>query len=117
MTKRKYTLLFVAVASMFAVIGWKYVAASREDGQALYRFAKVKRADLKISTLTTGRIKAVDSVEVSSQLSGQVVKLYADFNNKVTFDAPLAQLDDKTFKAACEIPTRRQSRGPPSRYS
>ena len=100
MTKRKYTLLFVAVASMFAVIGWKYVAASREDGQALYRFAKVKRADLKISTLTTGRIKAVDSVEVSSQLSGQVVKLYADFNNKVTFDAPLAQLDDKTFKAA-----------------
>jgi HlyD family secretion protein len=100
MTKRKYALLFVAVASMFAVIGWKYIAASREDGQALYLFAKVKRADLKISTLTTGRIKAVDSVEVSSQLSGQVIKLYADFNDGVKFGAPLAQLDDKTFKAA-----------------
>jgi HlyD family secretion protein len=100
MSKSKYALLFVAVALMFVVFGWKYVTASSEDGEALYRFANVKRGELKISTLTTGRIKAVDSVEVSSQLSGQVVKLYADFNDAVTFGAPLAQLDDKTFKAA-----------------
>lgn len=96
----KYVALAVAIAAMFIAAGWQYLGTYSPDQEANYRFADVKRAKLTISTVATGRIKAVDSVEVSSQLSGQVVKLYADFNDKVTSGALLAQLDDKTFQAA-----------------
>lgn len=93
-------MLLVPIVAILVVAGWNYVGANNSDGTALYRFAAVRVGDFKMSTIATGRVKAVDSVKVSSQLSGQVVKLYADFNDKVTAGAPLAQLDDKTFKAA-----------------
>lgn len=91
--------MLATVAAIFVVIGWKYVGASSGSSETNYRFAKISRGNLNISTIATGQVKAVDSVEVSSQLSGQVVKLYADFNDRVTSGAPLAQLDDKTYKA------------------
>jgi HlyD family secretion protein len=96
----KYKQLFIVAAAMLIVIAWNYVRADDQDDASRYRFAQVRRGNLKIFTMTTGRIEAVDSVEVSSQLSGQVVKLYADFNDKVEAGAPLALLDDKTYKAA-----------------
>jgi HlyD family secretion protein len=96
----KYKQLLIVAAAMLIVIAWNYVRADDQDEGTQYRFADVRRGELKIFTVTTGRIEAVDSVEVSSQLSGQVVKLFVDFNDKVPAGAPLAQLDDKTYKAA-----------------
>jgi HlyD family secretion protein len=101
--RRKYTLLFAAIAVVLIFFSWNYVEANRPNDVVSYRFANVKRSDLKISTLATGRLKAIDAVEVSSQLSGQVVKLNASFNDKVKSGSPLAQLDDKTFKAAVAL--------------
>lgn len=100
MIGRKYISLLVPVVAIFiAVFYWSVSANNPADGMH-YRFAEIRQGDFKISTIATGRIEAVDSVEVSSQLSGQVIKLYADFNDKVAAGVPLAQLDDKTFKAA-----------------
>lgn len=99
MLRKKYIGLLVPVVAIFIVAGWNY-AGENSRGTTGYRFSSVRRADFTISTITTGRVKSVDSVKVSSQLSGQVVKLYADFNDKVKAGAPLAQLDDETFKAA-----------------
>jgi HlyD family secretion protein len=97
---RKYALLLVAAISGVTIIGWTYVAGTTPGGGSPIRFAAVERADLEVSTIATGRINAIDAVGVSSQLSGQVVELHANFNDKVAPGAPLARLDDKTFKAA-----------------
>lgn len=96
----KYRLLLGAGVAAVVIFGWNYVRAGRSNDLVSYQFATVRRSDLKLSTLATGRLKAVDAVQVSSQLSGQVVKLDADFNDKVKVGSPLAQLDDETFKAA-----------------
>jgi len=98
--RRRYRLLFAVIAVALIVLGWIELGSNRPHDGNIYRFANVVRSDLKISTIATGRLEAVDAVEVSSQLSGQVVRLYANFNDKVASGAPLAQLDDKTFKAA-----------------
>lgn len=95
----RYAQAAVVATALFIGVGWNFVGADtqvRED----YRFATVERGDLQISITATGRIAPIDAVEVSSQLSGQVVELFANFNDKVVAGAPLARLDDKTFAAA-----------------
>jgi HlyD family secretion protein len=69
-----------------------------------------RRDDLRYVTATSGEIvqnvtaagalEAVDTVEVSSQLSGQIAKLYADHNSIVRADQPLAALDSASFEMA-----------------
>jgi len=98
--RRTYRLLIAAAAAASLLFsGWNYVQAERPT-DAIYRFEKAERSDLMVSTIATGRVEAVDAVEVSSQLSGQVAELCANFNDKVASGTPLARLDDKTFKAA-----------------
>lgn len=96
---RKYATTLVVVASVLILLGWNYVGAIPFGGSQ-YRFADVERGDMKVFTLATGRIEAINAVEVSSQLSGQVVALHANFNDEVTAGSPLAKLDDKSFQAA-----------------
>jgi HlyD family secretion protein len=98
--ERKYIKLLLAAVAVFVVIGWNYVGAYGPGDGTRYRFTAVQQGDLTVSTVATGQLEALDTVEVSSQLSGQVVKLFADFNDKVAFGAPLAQLDDESYKAA-----------------
>ncbi|MEX1205220.1 MAG: efflux RND transporter periplasmic adaptor subunit [Dongiaceae bacterium] len=94
--------MFIAFAIIagLAALAWAYVGGAPRDGAASYRFAAVERADLAVFTIATGRIEAIDVVEVSSQLSGQVAELFADFNDEVEAGASLARLDDKTYEAA-----------------
>ena len=47
----------------------------------------------------TGTLKPVETVDVGSQLSGQISKLYVDFNDTVRVGQPLAQIDPRTFQA------------------
>lgn len=67
--------------------------------RARYRFARAGRGDIVRYVTAAGRLDAVVTVKVSSQLSGQVAALLADFNDRVTAGQPLAQLDDKSYKA------------------
>ena len=88
------------VAGLAVVLSYNYVGANPSGNGSPYLFANVQRGNLEVSTIATGRVEAIDTVEVSSQLSGQVVALYATFNDKVVANAPLAQLDDKILRAA-----------------
>lgn len=98
-TKRLVSLAAVGIAAVLAV--W-LVLQGRSEGGADYRFATVQRSDLEVTAVVTGRLDAIDTVDVSSQLSGQIVRLDADYNDDVTAGAPLAQLDDKTFSLAVD---------------
>lgn len=64
-----------------------------------FRFAAVERGSIEQSVTVTGMLQPVKTVEVGSQLSGQVAKLYVDFNDAVRKGEALAQIDPRTFKA------------------
>jgi len=100
MQRRMRVFIVFAIIAGLVALSWAYVGGAPRSGAASYRFATVERADLAVFTLATGRIEAIDVVEVSSQLSGQVAELLADFNDEVKAGAPLARLDDKTYEAA-----------------
>ena len=59
----------------------------------------VKLGDLKQKITATGLISAVKSVDVGSQISGTILKLFVDFNSVVTNGQVIAQIDPALYQA------------------
>jgi HlyD family secretion protein len=66
---------------------------------ASYLTAAVERGDIRTTVAAIGTLDAVETVEVGSQLSGQVAELLVDFNDEVREGQPLARLDSRTFES------------------
>jgi HlyD family secretion protein len=63
-----------------------------------YRTAAVERGDLDVTVSATGNPNAVVTVQVGSQVSGNILALYADFNTKVTKGQLIARIDPAPFQ-------------------
>jgi HlyD family secretion protein len=64
-----------------------------------YRLDKVDRGDVVVSISATGTLNALTTVQVGSQVSGTIARLYADFNSVVRQGQLLAQLDPTFLQA------------------
>ena len=62
--------------------------------------AKVERGDIHDVVDATGTINAVITVQVGSQVSGSIAKLYADFNSRVHKGEVIAEIDPALFQGA-----------------
>lgn len=66
---------------------------------ATYLTAPVERGDVSTTLSATGSLRALVTVQVGSQLSGQIAELSVDFNSDVTEGQALARLDPSTFES------------------
>jgi HlyD family secretion protein len=64
-----------------------------------YFTADVEQGDVVATVEATGTIDAVTTVQVGSQVSGQIAALYADFNSQVKVGDLIAQIDPAPFNA------------------
>ena len=64
-----------------------------------YRTATLSRGDIRYQVTSGGRVHASITTEVSSQLSGQIAEVHADFNDRVQEGQLLARLDPRSFEA------------------
>jgi len=64
-----------------------------------YRLAPVERGEVDFTVSATGNPNAVVTVQVGSQVSGNILALYADFNSKVTKGELIARIDPAPFQA------------------
>jgi len=67
-----------------------------------YLTARVDRGDIESTVTTTGNLNAVITVQVGSQVSGNIMALYADFNTKVKKGQLVALIDPAPFQAAVD---------------
>jgi HlyD family secretion protein len=74
---------------------WKF--GERSDAQ--FFTAKVEKGDITQVVQATGTINAVITVQVGSQVSGTIQKLYVDFNSQVKQGDLVAQIDPAIFRA------------------
>lgn len=65
----------------------------------LFRYAAIQRGSIEQTVTVTGALQPVKTIEVGSQLSGQLARVYVDFNDTVTRDQPLALIDPRSFAA------------------
>lgn len=74
----------------------------RGKNEAQYRTEKVDRGTVTMTVTATGTLSAVTTVQVGSQVSGVIARLYADFNSQVKKGQLLAELDPTPFQAQVE---------------
>lgn len=65
----------------------------------MYLTAAMERGKVMKTVTATGAVKAVVTVAVGSQLSGQIAKLFVDFNDDVHQGQPIAELDQSVYLA------------------
>ena len=95
--KRLISLVVVA-----AVIGggiWAYLYTQARGNAPRFRTARVERGPLTAAISATGNLNAVTTVQVGSQVSGQIKDLFVDFNSMVKRGQVIARIDPQIFEA------------------
>lgn len=95
--KRK-KLIIIAIIIVIAAAALSYaVLFNRRDNEMSYVMKPVEVGDIQRIVVATGALNPVTTVEVGSQVSGRIAKLYADFNSRVKEGELVAQLDQSLF--------------------
>ena len=91
---------FAIVAVLFcaSIVGLGY-AFSQGSPAASFITAAVERGNITTVVKASGTVEAVVTVDVSSQLSGRIAKVFVGFNDAVKAGQPIAQLDQEIFAA------------------
>lgn len=92
-TIKKYAiptvLLLAAAGAAVLILG----GGNSQAKEVAYTTAKVERATLGSSVTATGTVEAVTQVEVGTQVSGMIDKIYVDYNTNVHKGQVIAELD------------------------
>ena len=83
------------VCAVAGLMTWVWLD-SRSSVQ--YRTTTVEHGDINVTISATGNPNAVVTVQVGSQVSGNILALFADFNTKVTKGELIAQIDPAPFQ-------------------
>ncbi len=89
----KKTIYIIGIIVVALVVSAYFLFARRDARKYDFRLDKVSKGDLMVYVTATGTINAVISVDVGTQVSGIVTKLYADFNSVVKAGQVIARID------------------------
>src|SRR6184192_2790044 len=95
----KRVLSLVFLLSLVGAGVWAYSSVHDGASAPAYRFARVERGPLAAAVSATGNLNAVITVQVGSQVSGQITQLSADFNSVVRQGDVIARIDPEIFEA------------------
>lgn len=99
---RKKIIIAVVVVLALAGVGFGiyFWAAGKNNKQIKLETVVVKRTNLSHLVTATGTIEPVKQINVGTQVSGVVQKIYVDFNSKVKAGQLIAELDKTNLKAS-----------------
>jgi HlyD family secretion protein len=101
---KRRILLLAGLALVVAAIGalgaWRWRRA--DQPRVRYETALVTRGALQARVTASGNVSALVTVQVGSQVSGRIKKLFVDFNSPVRKGQLVALVDPMLFEAALE---------------
>ena len=98
MSKKKILSLAVGVIIVAGIAIWAFGGQAKKR-KVVYETATVDRANISNSVTATGTIEPVTEVEVGTQVSGIIDRLYADYNSVVTKGQLIAEMDKVTLQS------------------
>ena len=90
----------VAAVVLALIAGGIWYWRRPHEAEPQYRVATIARGALTQVVTATGQLNPVVNVQVGSQVSGIIDKIFVDFNSRVSSNQVIAQLDPATFRAA-----------------
>jgi len=94
----KKTIIILVVLAI--AVGAFFFFRTGEKQKVNYETTLVKRGNLNNTVTATGTIEPITKVEVGTQVSGTISKIYVDYNSIVKKGQLLAELDRKLLEAA-----------------
>src|SRR6266704_5252485 len=94
---KRFFPLLVAVIVLFVLLF--AVHQCRQQSAANYQSTAVSRGAITQAVTATGTLNPVVNVQVGSQVSGNIAKLFVDFNSQVKAGQVVAQIDAALFQA------------------
>ena len=94
--KRHWLIVILATLAVAAIAAFQL----KGNDNPQYFTAKVDRGDISQVVEATGTINAVTTIQVGSQVSGTVSRLYVDFNSRVKRGQVIAQIDPALFEGS-----------------
>src|SRR5262249_12787507 len=94
LTAMKRRLIWIAsIVLAPGLLTGGYLYTQGFGSRPAFRTATVTRGPLTAAVSATGTLNAVITVQVGSQVSGQIKELFADFNSQVQKDQVIARID------------------------
>jgi len=91
---KKFTWILLLVLGIAAVV--YFLMKPKWEAKKLdFTFAALDMGDIESVVSSTGTLEAINTVEVGTQISGTIKKIYVDFNDKVKVAQLLAEMDLK----------------------
>src|ERR1700730_7175568 len=96
MNRRNLIIAAIATLLVFGVV----LSRCARSTTSQFQTATVTRGSITQAVTATGTLNPVVNVQVGSQVSGNIAKLFADFNSDVKAGQVVAQIDPVLFQAA-----------------
>ena len=104
--RRRNWTKWALLAGIVIALGTAWKIWQTHSANAInYETVTVGRGQVQASVTATGTLNAVVDVQVGSQVSGNIIALYADFNTKVTKGQLVAQIDPQAFQTQVDQAT------------
>ena len=99
-TNSNFGKLFLVLVILLAAVGggWWYWKTHTAE-KITYKTTTVTRGDITQAVTATGTLNPVLNVQVGSQISGNIEKLFADYNSQVKAGQVVAQIEPSIYKA------------------
>ena len=88
--------LFLIILAAAGYAAWRYYGTAGDAPK--FKFAKLESGPLTAAVSATGTLNPVVSVQVGSQVSGQIKEILVDFNSPVKENQLIARIDPETFE-------------------
>lgn len=98
-TKKKYPI----VGAIIVLAGLAFVLWPKGDKVSyVLTTEKVKKGDLSTAVTATGTVEPITLVEIGTQVSGVISKIYVDYNSEVKAGQVIAELDRQLLTSELE---------------
>ena len=102
MNKKVKKYLIITAAIVIVAAGIFFLLPSGKSTAITLDTAKVEKGNISIAVTATGTIEPITLVEVGTQVSGVISKIYVDFNSAVKAGQVLAELDKRLLASELE---------------
>jgi HlyD family secretion protein len=109
--KKSKRLIFISGGGIIVLVVAAILIISAVGGsntQEQYQFAAVTRGPIQVTVVSTGTISATNTVNVGTQVSGPIAKIYVTYNDHVRMGQVLAELDPTLLKNTVQAATADQ---------
>jgi HlyD family secretion protein len=93
----KKKIIVIAIVLLAILVSSYYLFFNGDKKAQQYTFAQISRGTVSQTITATGTLQAVTTVDIGTQVSGKITKLYVDFNDHVRKGQLLAVIDTTTL--------------------